>query len=135
VPAHTASSVAALAVTSFDVTLGEYSSGTYFYNPSMVLAETSGKSAATIQSISFSILNGDTFSLANDSPSGQGCFLTSQSKMVPSGQTWNLNSVYAYCLDIDSRQDITGVPVTVTVSFMDEDGRLGAVTGTATAKK
>lgn len=135
-PAPTGSSVATLAVSSFEVTFDTYFNGRYWYRAAMVLTETSGKSAATLQSISFSIPDGDTFSVAApEIPNGQGCFLSSPSKAVPAGQTWNLNSVYYYCLDIDSHSDITGVPLTVTVSFIDEDGRPGTVKGTATVKK
>ncbi len=135
-PAPVGPSVATLAVSSFEVTFDNYFNGGYWYRPTMVLTETSGKSAATLQSISFSIPNGNTFFIAAPNvPNGKGCFLTSQSKVVPAGHTWNLNSVYYYCLDIDSRIDITGVPLSVTVSFTDEDGRQGTVKGSATVKK
>ncbi|HXG71454.1 MAG TPA: hypothetical protein VNJ04_12685, partial [Gemmatimonadaceae bacterium] len=56
-PAPLGPSVATLAVSSFEVTLDDYFNGVYWYRPTMVLAETSGKSAATLQSISFSIPN------------------------------------------------------------------------------
>ncbi|HUS20857.1 MAG TPA: hypothetical protein VMZ66_02465 [Aeromicrobium sp.] len=129
-------SAATLAVSSFDVTFDNYSSGRYWYRPNMVLTETSGKSSATLQSISFSILNGDTyFVTAPVVANGQGCFLTSESKVVGAGQAWNLNSVYYYCLDIDSRNDLTGTPITVAITFVDEDGHQGTVKNTVVVNK
>ena len=95
----------------------------------MVLNETSGKSAAWLQSITFSLPNGNTIGI------GQGCLLTSRSKVIPSNQSWDLDYVYLYCLDIDSDAEISGLQVGVTVSFIDEDGRPGTVKGTATVKK
>ena len=129
-------SAATLAVSSFDVTLDNYSNGWYWYRPKMVLRETSGKSSATLQSISFSILNGDTYVVTVPvGANGQGCFLTSESKVVTAGQAWNLNSAYYYCLDIDSRNDLAGTVITVAITFVGEDGHQGTVQHTVVVQK
>lgn len=126
---------ATLAVSSFDVRFAELFGGIYWYRPAMVLTETSGKSAATLQSISFRTYDGTRIDISNDAPAGQGCFLTPQSKVVPRGSSWDLSSVYWYCLDIDSRSDLAGRQISVDVTFTDEDGHAGTVSGTATVKQ
>lgn len=133
-PAPGAVAAATLAVSSFDVKFAEVFGGSYWYRPAMVLTETGGKSAATLQSISFRMPDGTRIDIVNDAPEGKGCFLTPQSKVVPRGSFWDLSSVYWYCLDIDSRSDLTGRQIAVGVTFTDEDGHAGAVSGTATVR-
>ena len=120
-------SVATLAISSFEVNFRVLTNGyNWVYYPRMVLTETSGKSAAWLQSISFSLPDGSTIFV------GQGCLLTSR---IPSTQSWDLDRVYLYCLDLDSNAEISGRQVGVTVSFIDEDGRPGTVQGTAIVNK
>lgn len=125
-PVPPGASVATLAVSSFEVSFAGLSNSTYWYRPTMVLAETSGRSAARLQSISFSMPNGGAINIV-----GQGCLYT---QLVSAGQSWNLDNVYFYCLDLDSRADISGLQVRVSVRFLDDEGRPGAVDGTATVK-
>ena len=134
-PAPGEMAAATLAISSFDVTFAEFFGGTYWYRPAMVLTETSGKSAATLQSVSFRIPDGTRIDILNNAPAGQGCFLTSLSKVVPRGSSWDLSSVYWYCLDIDSRSDLSDRQIAVDVTFTDEDGHAGAVSGTATVRQ
>ena len=116
-----------LGISSFEVNFRVLTNGyNWVYYPRMVLTETSGTSAAWLQSISFSLPDGSTYVI------GQGCLLVSR---IPSNQSWDLDHVYRYCLDLDSNAAISGLQVGVTVSFIDEDGRPGTVKGTAIVKK
>jgi hypothetical protein len=127
-------SAASLVVSSFKLTFGEVFERSYWYRPAMTLTETSGKSAAMLRSISFSFGNGGSVVVANDAAPGKGCFLTDESKVVRAGASWDLASVYWYCLDIDSPADLSGGQISVTVSFTDEDGHVGIAKGTAIVK-
>jgi len=116
-----------LAISSFEVNFRVLTNGyNWVYYPRMVLTETSGKSAAWLQSISFSLPDGSTYVV------GQGCLSANR---IPSNQSWDLERVYFYCLDLDSNAEISGLQVGVTVSFTDEDGQSGTVKGTAIVKK
>ncbi len=132
-PRSTRQSAATLTISSFEVNAAGSSSGAYYYRPTMVLVETSGKSAATLQSIAFTSPAGNLVVAANY-PAGQGCFLTSQSRTVPAGQSWDITSVYYYCLDIGPF-NLEGAQVRVTVNFADDQGRPGTVTGTTTVRQ
>lgn len=121
----------ALSISSFDVHFVEYYGGANWYTPAIVLAETTGNSPAILQSITFSMPNGDTVYIANDAPPGKGCFLTAESKQVPAGGTWSSDSVYGYCLDLDSRASLSGGHVGLTIKFSDLEGRTGEITGVA----
>lgn len=125
---------ATLVVSSFDVEFQEVYGGSFWYFPAMVLTETTGQSAAALKSIVFSTADGQSFPIVNDAPPGMGCFLTNESKSVAAGASWDLSSVYGYCLDIDSRTDLSGREVTVVVTFTDEDGHVGTTKGVATVK-
>jgi hypothetical protein len=120
---------AAIVVSSFDVEPAGMSAGSYMYMPALTLTETGGKAAATVKAITFVLPNGNIYSIANDAEPGTGCFLTPQSQLIPAGGVWNLNSVYRYCLDLDNRTPLTGMPVVVEVSFVDSTQHVGAVTG------
>jgi hypothetical protein len=102
----------------------------YWYRPQLVLAETSGQSAATIASIDFMVNGGDN--VITGPRADTGCFLDQGSDQVPAGGTWTSDLVYAYCLDIDVSSPLTANSASVLVKFKDVEGRSGSVTGTAT---
>ena len=64
---------------------------------------------------------------------GGSCMPTEQSRTVPPAGTWTMNNVYLYCRDLDSIDDISGLPVTVTVTYSDEHGVTGKLTRSAPA--
>jgi hypothetical protein len=107
------------------------SGGSYMYLPEMTLTETGGKTAATVTAITFVLPNGNIYLINNDAPAGTGCFLTPQSQLIPAGGAWNLNGVYRYCLDLDNRTPLTGMPVVVEIDYVDATQHVGALTGRA----
>lgn len=120
--------LATLAISSFELTLLEViSNGRHVYRPTLVLFETSAKSAAILMDVVFSTTGGDSQSILV-----QGLRVPPR---VPPGQTWNLtmSPYYPAFVDIDIRPEIEHV--LATVSFTDAEGRRGSVSSTAMATK
>jgi hypothetical protein len=67
--------------------------------------------------------------IVNNRAPGTGCFLTPESQVVPAGGSWSLDSLYGYCLDIDSPVELSSLDVIVTV--VDDNGRRGTASGSA----
>jgi hypothetical protein len=130
VPARTLPS-ATLVVSTFDVEYQELFGGRYWYRPTMMLTETSGKNAAKLISISFSLPDGTSLDIVNNAAPGKGCFLTSESQAVAAGASWDASSIYWYCLDIDSHFNLSGHQVGVTVTYTDDAGHAGVTKGVA----
>src|SRR5215212_8599821 len=128
-PSTSVPAAATLVVSSFSVSPTDVFNHVYWYRPELVLTETSGNSAAKLETVSFSMPNGSTLDINNNAPPGMGCFLSSESQVVPRGGSWDVNRLYYYCLDLDSPSDLPGRQVGGTVTFRDDDGRGGVVTG------
>ena len=117
---------AALAISAFEVQFSGIYRGVYTYAPKITLTEKSGTSAATVTRILLFLPNGDT-----DVIDGAGCGARDKTWTVPSGGTWNEDSVAYYCLDIGSSIDLAGSQVGLMVTFSDERGVAGQVSGSA----
>jgi len=118
-------------VSTFEVEYQELYEGSYWYRPTMVLRETSGKSAAKLMSVLFSLPDGTSIAIVNNAEPGKGCFLTSESQSVAAGASWDVSSIYSYCLDIDSHSNLSGHQVGVTVTYTDDEGHAGVTKGVA----
>jgi hypothetical protein len=116
-------SLATLEINAFTVKPSGISSGMYWYLPSLRLTETGGRSAAKLISMTFALPGGDSFVIR-----GPGCFLAEKSDVVDTGQTWDLTSVYLYCLYIDSPVSLSGGDLDVSVYFTDQNGLPGTIT-------
>lgn len=117
---------ATLAISAFDVRLLEVSNGRNVYRPTLVLAETSLKDAATLTDIVLSIPDGDSFSIIVKGGTPM---------RVLAGQTWDLtrSPYYPAFIDIDTGSEVAAVRA--TVSFVDGAGVHGSVTSTTTVTK
>lgn len=104
---------ATLAISAFDVRLLEVSNGRNVYRPTLVLAETSLKDAATLTDIVLSIPDGDSFSIIVKGGTPM---------RVLAGQTWDLtrSPYYPAFIDIDTGSEVAAVRA--TVSFVDGAG-------------
>ena len=119
VPEATGGPLAAtLAVSTFSVTRrAEQLSGWVVYDVKLMLAETGGRSGATLRSIELSAAG-----MGTDS----GCAGSRRVRIGP-GETWDMDSL-GYCAPEVSihrsvGNDISSVSLTVT--FADDDGRVG----------
>ena len=119
---------ATLAVSSFVLEFQETYLGEYYYRPQLTLSETGGHSGATLTWITFFADGFSTFI------AGPGCFLKNGSDRVSAGGTWQIDSVYYYCLDIASRSDFNGKAPVVEIGFQDDAGVPGSVTATGTVR-
>jgi hypothetical protein len=117
-------SSAVLAFSTFELSLQTHRDGSRWYEATVELTETSGRSAALLKELAFRLPNGDGAIL------GEVC-LQGSSGRVTAGGTWKLSQVHPGCLP--TWRDSVGTQVTLTVRFTDEHGVAGQVTGTVTA--
>lgn len=121
---------ATLEIASFELNLAEVNKSAYFYLPKIVLKETSGVSAASLKRFLFTE-GGFRFEFDDNTPLGTGCLLTTESRSVRAGGTWTESQVYYYCRFVDLPGDIAGLPVTLTVTYKDDQGVVGEVSSVA----
>jgi hypothetical protein len=113
---------AALVIRSFSV-LGRFEGGRYYYRPKLSAAETTGRSAATVLSV--------TFELLDVGPSGR-VPPSRQVHQIPAGGTVVLDEdPYGYgpWLEIDSSVD--AARVAVVIAYVDGEGRGSSVSAVA----
>jgi len=115
---------AELEIITFEMKYLRFELGYYVYVPEIVLTEKSGRSSARLNEVALRMPNGDTNIL------GGPC----SDLRVPAAGTWKLTDLVFWCRDVDSADDISGSPVTVSVNFSDEQGVTGHVTSTAIAE-
>jgi hypothetical protein len=118
---------AVVEITTFRMTYWAFDMGVYAYLPEVTLTEKTGTSFARVHGLNFRMPDGLQYIIGDD------CMLTEESRTVPAAGTWNMNSVYRYCRDLDSAGDISGLPVTLTVTYSDEHGVRGQLTSTSPA--
>jgi hypothetical protein len=122
-PQPAAQPAAELEIITFEMKYLRFELGYYVYVPEIVLTEKSGQSSARLNEVALRMPNGNTNFL--------GC---SAELRVPAAGTWKLTDLVFWCRDVDSADDISGSPVTVSVKFTDEYGVTGHVTSTAIAE-
>lgn len=125
-PTNRPTTRAALAVDSFEWRLTRAAVGPprYLYAPSVVLRETGGTTAVTLNTIFFIEPNGGSTLITND-----GCF-RGPAGQIDAGGTWSSSRIAYYCLDLDSSANLVGQEVRVIVTFRDALGEVGQATGT-----
>ena len=120
---------AVLEISTFEIQFDHTSRDAYYmYLPKVVLTETSGRSAALLNQISFFLPNGHGYDIT--SINSFYC-LREGSRTVAAGAAWDTKLVIPWCLPLDSQIDLSGSTVRLTVSFADENGVPGEVTGSA----
>ena len=117
-PEPVAKPTAELEITTFEMNYLRIEFGEYVYAPEIILTEKSGRSPARLKSIELRMPNGQTNILGGPCPN---------SLEVPRAGTWKLTDLAFWCRDVDSPDDISGSPVTVTIFYADEDGVRGQV--------
>jgi hypothetical protein len=126
-------SSAVLQITRFQMNLFAHEGGYYVYRPTILLSERSGTSAATLESLTFGMPTGDTVEFDGAVQQGGTCLTTRESRTVPAGGTWNDSEIYEYCLDdLDTRADIGGQQVQLTVRYHDDHGGAATVSALTT---
>ena len=115
---------AELEITSFEMKYLRFELGFYVYAPEITLTEKSGRSPARFKPLEIRLPNGNTDQLAG---------ICRDRLEVPAGGTWKLTDLVFWCRDVDT-YDISGLPVMVTIDYVDEDGVMGQVTSTAVAE-
>lgn len=125
-PASPARPAPVVEVATFDVRFSGANAGWYFYQPTIVLRETSGQSGATLKEMMFLLPDGNTqlFTPTFCSPRG--------SEAIGAGGRWESGIVAPYCLDITSRVAFGGQPLLLMVSFTDDKGVPGQATASTT---
>jgi hypothetical protein len=119
---------AALAISTFTVTRRSTQplSDWVLYDVKLWLAETSGKSGATLKAVGLSVpIVGTDF----------GCTQSQHVRISP-GETWDMNSL-GYCAPEVSIHKSVGSEVSsvsLSVTFTDDDGRSGSLSGSVATR-
>jgi hypothetical protein len=116
---------AELEITTFEMNYLREEFGQHVYAPEIILTEKSGRSPAQLKSIDLRMPNGFTNRLGGPCPNNLE---------VPRAGIWTLTHLAFWCRDVDSPEDISGLPVTVTIVYADENGVTGQLASTAVAE-
>lgn len=98
----------------------------YVYLPQVTLTERSGRTPAILDQLEFRMPNGERNLI------GRGCMDEESQKVAASG-TWDMTKLYYYCQDLDTAFDVSGLPITLTVTYSDQYGISGQLTSTVPA--
>lgn len=117
---------ATLVVSSFQMRFVAFAQEFYWYRPAIALRETTGAGTAMLESLLVELPDGDTTEI------GAGCFYRDGSMVVRAGGSWSSDAIYPYCLDVESRLDLSGRLLSLTVRYRDERGAPKRVMATTT---